>query len=87
MKLETGRLLLRDWEQRDIPNLIEGINDLSVSQWLAFVPHPYTEKDARNWIDFCAGLSKQEVPNQYEFAIELKSDDRVIGGVSLIRIN
>src|SRR5688500_18788275 len=42
IRLETARLVLRDWTPADLPDLIEGLNDLSVSRWLAFVPHPYT---------------------------------------------
>ncbi len=88
MRLETERLVLRDWEQADLSDLIEGFNDLSVSRWLAFVPHPYTEKEAQRWIDFCAASSQSpEERTSYEFAIELKSEKKVIGGVSLTRIS
>ena len=88
MRLETERLILRSWEQADLADLIEGLSDLSVSRWLAFVPHPYTEKEAQLWIDACT-VSSQSLGERsgYEFAIELKAEKKVIGGVSLSRIS
>jgi RimJ/RimL family protein N-acetyltransferase len=86
--LETERLVLREWNQADIPDLIDGLNDLNVTKWLAFAPYPYTSKEAESWIGYCARLSqKGDARSDYEFAIELKSDHKVIGGVSLSRIS
>ena len=51
MRLETERLVLRDWEQNDIEDIVEGLNDIEVSKWLAFIPYPYTSEHAKNWID------------------------------------
>lgn len=88
MRLETVTLVLRDWEQADLSDLVEGLNDLSVSRWLAFVPHPYTEKEAQLWIDFCTASSQSPGKRTvYEFAIELKSGKRVIGGVGLTQVS
>ncbi len=87
MRLETARLVLRDWEQTDLPDLVEGLNDLSVSKWLAFVPYPYTEKEAQLWLDSCTVSSHPGKRSAYEFAVELKSEKKVIGGVSLTRIS
>lgn len=88
LRLETARLVLRDWARADIPDLIEGLNDLSVSRWLAFVPHPYTSEAAERWLAYCTQLSgKGRDRDAYEFAIELKSEQKVIGGVSLTRVS
>jgi RimJ/RimL family protein N-acetyltransferase len=88
MRLETERLVLRDWKQADLSDLIEGLNNLSVSRWLAFVPYPYTEKEAQQWINSCTVSSQSSGKRSgYEFAIELKSEKKVIGGVSLTRIS
>lgn len=87
-RLETARVILRAWAQGDIPDLIEGLDDLNVSRWLAFVPHPYTREAAESWITHCKSLSETG-QNQcdYEFAIELKAQHKVIGGVSLTRVS
>ena len=88
MKLETKRLILREWNKKDVNDLIDGLNDLQVSKWLAFVPFPYTKKDAEKWINHCKNNSKKGIKrNSYDFAIELKSEKKVIGGVSLDKIN
>lgn len=70
---ESRRLILRDWNQQDIPSLVDGLNDLEVSKWLAMVPYPYTEQDARNFIQHCSQLS-----DGYEFAIVRKLDNGLI---------
>lgn len=65
-----------------------GLNDLNVARWLALVPHPYSETDARNWIERCKKLSSADVrPTAYEFAVELKSERVAIGSVSLSQID
>jgi RimJ/RimL family protein N-acetyltransferase len=88
MRLETKRLILRPWKKADIGDLIDGLNNLGVSRWLAFVPHPYTAKAAGSWIKRCvANDRKRNDRHSYEFAIELKADGKVIGGVSLDRIS
>ncbi len=88
LQLETARLVLRDWTPGDLPDLIEGLNDLSVARWLAFVPHPYTPDAAQQWIAYCASLAQAgRDRSAYELAIELRGEGKVIGGVSLSRIS
>ena len=88
MRLETKRLILREWRKGDVEDLLEGLDNIAVSKWLAFVPHPYTRKDAEKWIKYCMENAKKgKARRSYEFAIEFKSAKRVIGGVSIDRIN
>lgn len=88
MRLETKRLILREWSKKDMNDLVEGLNNLKISKWLAFVPYPYTKKDAEEWINSCLKSAKKwKNRDSYEFAIELKSERKVIGGISLIKIN
>lgn len=88
MRLETKRLLLREWRKRDVKDLIDGLNNLEITKWLAFAPYPYTKKDAEEWINYCVKIAKKgNNRDSYEFAIELKSEKKVIGGISLSRIN
>jgi RimJ/RimL family protein N-acetyltransferase len=88
MRLETERLVLREWKEEDTNDLVEGLNDLNVSKWLVFAPYPYTRKDAEEWIRYCSSLAGNgKDRDAYEFAIELRSEKKVIGGVSLQKIN
>ncbi len=87
MRLETERLILKEWKKKDIKDIVEGLNNVEVTKWLAFAPHPYSRKDAEKWITYCIENAKKQERNSYEFAIELKSERKVIGGVSLDKIN
>jgi ribosomal-protein-alanine N-acetyltransferase len=86
MKLETGRLILREWNKKDINDLVEGLNDYRVSKWLPSVPHPYTKKDAKKFINHCKQNAKSKNRGYY-FAVELKSEKKVIGGINVDKIN
>ncbi len=86
MRLETERLILREWKLSDINDSVEGLNNIEVSKWLGDIPYPYTKKDAEEWIKFCI-QSAENGENSYYFAIELKKEHKVIGGTSLEKIN
>lgn len=88
IKIETSRLALRPWDEEDIEQLTLGLNDLNVAKWLAFVPHPYSASDAKDWVTRCQKISDAGIrPIAYEFAVELKSERGMIGGVSLNKID
>ncbi len=88
IRIETSRLTLRPWGEEDIEQLTLGLNDLKLAKWLAFVPHPYSTSDAQNWVKRCREISKASIrPTAYEFAAELRLERRVIGGISLNKID
>lgn len=87
MRLETERLILREWEEKDVPDLVEGLNNIEVSKWLIYVPYPYTEADAKHAIAVMTADARVKDRQKYHFAIELKSEGKVIGGTSLIILN
>lgn len=88
MRLETNRLILREWTLKDRDDLVEGLNDMDVAKWLAYVPHPYTITDAEKWIRYCIKSSEEEKGRAaYHLAIELKATSKVIGGLSIDKIN
>ncbi|GHH14703.1 GNAT family N-acetyltransferase [Streptomyces rubradiris] len=49
ISISTERLVLRPFDEDDVPALAEMMNDEQVVAWTS-VPHPYTEADARQWI-------------------------------------
>lgn len=49
--LRSERLVLRDLTEADIPALVEALGEFTVSGWLTVVPYPYSEADAREFID------------------------------------
>lgn len=88
MKLKTERLLLRpaNKNNKDINDIVEGINNLNVSKWLLVVPYPYKRKDALFWIKKNLKNDKKKKKDEYTFMIELKSENKIIGGISLDNI-
>lgn len=50
MIIESKRLILREWEYSDIDDLVEGLNNINVSKWMASIPFPYFENDALSFI-------------------------------------
>ncbi len=79
--IETDRLILRIWTLEDIDDLVEGLNNINVSKWLAGAPFPYTVEDAKKFIN------KTIENNLYNFAIVLKEENKVIGGTQISNIS
>jgi len=87
MKLETERLILREWRDTDKKHLIENINNIDIAKYLLVVPYPYTKKDANQWIIHCKKINKEKKKNAYNFAINLNVENKVIGGIGLTKID
>ena len=84
MEIKSKRLILRNWEDGDVNDIVEGLNNIEVAKWLASVPYPYTENDARNFIE----RAKNNDENvKMLFAIVLKENNKVIGGTEIRNIN
>ncbi len=81
IKIETERLILRQWTMDDLDDIVEGLNNLNVSKWLAGAPYPYTKEDAKEFV-------QHTIENDlYNFAIVLKSENKAIGGTQISNID
>ncbi len=80
-RLETERLLLRPQETADIARMTPLLNDYDVAKNLVFVPHPYTEDDAKDFVT--KAMENSARGEAYPFAITLKANGMLIGGCSL----
>ncbi|MFF8846013.1 GNAT family N-acetyltransferase [Streptomyces sp. NPDC015127] len=49
VSISTERLVLRPFEDADIPAFTEMMNDELTTAWTS-VPHPYTTRDAEDWV-------------------------------------
>ena len=79
--IETERLILRQWNMNDIDDMVEELNNINVTKWLAGVPFPYTIEDAKHFV-------KKTIDNDlYNFAIILKSENKAIGGTQLTNVD
>jgi RimJ/RimL family protein N-acetyltransferase len=83
MKLETRRLILRKPRLSDWKDVVEGVSPLRVSRYLAVVPHPYKRKDAEWFIKHSIKRWKQKEQTEWPFFIELKSEKKIIGVISI----
>lgn len=78
---ETKRLYFRRFTYKDSGRVAYLCNDRDLVDNLLYLPYPYTEAHAREWISYHnENFIKERL---YEFAIILKEDDRIIGCISL----
>jgi len=69
---------LRPWAPTDAKSLVVNANDHEVWRFLKDrFPHPYTSRDAEEWLSLQAGVSPP-----LEFAISL--DGKAVGGIGLV---
>lgn len=87
--IKTERLILRGVgdKKSDVNDLVEGCNNIEITKWLLVLPFPYKKKDASEWIKHCQKNYKKRKNENYEFAIELKSEKKLIGGIGLSKVN
>ena len=84
MVIEGERIILRSWTDKDVPALVDGLNNYEVAKWMASVPFPYTEEDAKYFINRAKNYDENE---KMAFAIVLKETNEVIGGTEIAGIN
>ena len=87
MKLKTNRLILKEYNEKDILSLIKNINNINIAKNVSSIPHPYTKHDATWWINNCKEKSRKTPRESYEFGIRLKTNTDVIGGIGCFGID
>jgi [ribosomal protein S5]-alanine N-acetyltransferase len=79
--LETPRLLLRQPAAADVPELVRLAGRREIADTTISVPHPYTERHAREWV--AAGAGDPGVVRQLVWVLGLRSTEELIGAVGL----
>ena len=82
MELRGEGVVLRPWRLEDVPAVTAACQDAEIARWLAFVPEPYTEEDARFYVQDCISAPEERKP----FAITEAESGEVIGSIDM-RIN
>lgn len=78
MSITLSRCALRPWRPGDELSLVRHANDPEVARNLRdLFPHPYTSRDALDWIAFATQASPST-----EFAIVV--DGQAVGGIGLV---
>jgi len=75
--LETERLRIRPYSETDIPELLPLIGTKEVAATTLRIAHPYTEQDAKDFLEFA------KEPGKLWLAITLRDNGRQIGGIGL----
>ncbi|RKN12697.1 GNAT family N-acetyltransferase [Streptomyces radicis] len=85
ISISTDRLVLRPFEEADIPELTAMMNDELTAAWTS-VPIPYTHADARRWIAGHAPAERVQ-GRGIVFAVDELLTHRLVGSVHLMNTN
>ncbi len=79
--LTTKRLLLNQLQESDISEIVHLLNEPEYAKHTLTMPYPYLAKNAKFWL----GLAQKgfEQKDKYIFAIRLKDEPKIIGGIDL----
>lgn len=76
MHLRDGDLELRPWTLDDVPALVHACNDDEIRRWLPTIPDPYTEADARAYVE-------GKTPHVDRHQLAITEDARVVGAIGM----
>ena len=82
LKLTTERLILRPLLEEDAKQIYLYCSDRDIADTTFAIPHPYSLKDAENFISYSSNKLKSE--DEYNFAIICKKKLKLIGVIGLI---
>jgi ribosomal-protein-alanine N-acetyltransferase len=80
-ELRTARLLLRSFDDEDVPALVRLAGAREVAATTLQIPHPYTELDARNFLAQAA--DDHAAGGAVIFAISILSSGELCGAIGL----
>ena len=79
IKLETKRLILRDFERKDFKELAKQGNSKDINFFNWYIPFPFTEEDSKKRISDLIKNNKSKSRTLYELAIILKETRKLVG--------
>ena len=87
MKITTQRLILRELKKTDAKSIQKNANNIEIARWIPPFPHPYSLKDAKSYIKICIDHTKKRPREVYDFGITLKSENKIMGMISISKID
>jgi RimJ/RimL family protein N-acetyltransferase len=79
--LSDGIILLRPWQDEDVPAIVSACQDDEIARWLDQVPQPYTDVDARAYLSMTRrGWSES---THAAFAVTARETGEVIGSLGV----
>jgi RimJ/RimL family protein N-acetyltransferase len=85
LEINTKRLILRDYSETDIDDIHEYGSDPEVVKHMPFGPN--THEDSQNYLNEVIVKQKEEPRIDYAIAVELKSEDKLIGGCRVNKVS
>jgi RimJ/RimL family protein N-acetyltransferase len=79
MELRAEGLVLRPWRIEDAPAVAAACRDPEIPRWIPFVPSPYTDEDARTYVQGCIDAPE----GRYPFAVTSSEDGRLLGSIDM----
>jgi RimJ/RimL family protein N-acetyltransferase len=76
VELRGERVVIRGWRPSDAPAVYAACQDPEIQRWIPFIPRPYTEAHAR---EFVAGRAPGLSPDQYAVTL----DGAVVGAIGI----
>jgi len=80
-RLEDDAIVLRRWDERDIEDSVAACSDPEVVHWIPRIPTPYSEQDAREFLDHADG--GWEEGTSFSFAITERTGGRTVGSIGV----
>jgi RimJ/RimL family protein N-acetyltransferase len=80
-ELTDGTVRLRPWRLDDVARVTEACRDPEIPRWTAVIPDPYTEDDARTWIE--QTIRDWDQHREAAFAVTDAETDEVMGAIGL----
>jgi len=83
--LSDGVVTVRSWTDDDVEAMTVALGDPDISLWIPVIPYPYSDDDARTFIDLARREAKEG--RMAAGAIVDSDDGRLLGGSGLSRIS
>ena len=84
-ELITNRLLLRKFDLNDIAKVVELAGEFEIADTTLRIPHPYYDKDAREWIQQQYTWLNQNL--SVTWAITINDSGNLIGAIGLMNFS
>lgn len=83
--VEGEQLRLRRLSDDDVPRIVEACSDARTQHWLGQMPSPYTEDDAREWMQL--NLEGEATGKKLTWAITGRDSDDLLGAINIFDIS
>lgn len=81
VELRDADLVLRPWMEDDVPELVAACSDPEIARWIPVIPSPYTEEDARAFIDGVSRAVPEYTVPEHSFAVT--REDALAGAIGM----